>query len=73
MTGKTYKDFLLLGVNTLKSYLNVQGVANSGYSKVELAGRAFSASEMNLPIVMSNAERKQFWLKITLNSFRSMD
>ena len=65
MAGKTYEDFLSLGVNSLKSYLNVQGVATSGYSKVELVA-------MNLPIVMPSTEQKQS-LKITRNRFRSMN
>ena len=72
MAGKTYEDFLSLGVNSLKSYLNVRGVATSGYSKVELVARVFSGSEMNLPIVMPSKEQKQS-LKITRNRFRSMD
>ena len=31
MACKTYEDFVLLGVNSIKSYLNVSGVATSGY------------------------------------------
>ena len=56
MACKTYENFLSFEVNSLKSYLNVWGVATSGYSKVELVVRAFSASEMNLQIVMSSTQ-----------------
>ena len=63
MVGKTYEDFLLLGVNYLRKYLNVRGVATSGYSNMELVARAFSASEMNLPIVMSSAQLKESLIK----------
>ena len=56
---KHVKTFLLLGANYLKGYLNIQSVSTSGYSRVELVTRAFSASEMNLPIDMSSAEQKQ--------------
>ena len=55
--------FLLLGVNYLRKYLNVRGVATSGYSNMELVARAFSASEMNLPIVMSSAQLEKSLIK----------
>ena len=61
MTGKTcktYKEFLSLGVNYLKSYLNVRSVATSRYSTVELDASTFSDSQMNLPVVMSSVEQK---------------
>ena len=58
-----YEDFLLLGVNFLKSYLNVCGVATLGYSEVELVLRVFLASEMNLPVVLSSAQQKQSLIK----------
>ena len=63
MACKTYEDFVLLGVNSIKSYLNVSGVATSGYSQVELVVRAFSASKMNIAIVMSSAQQKQSLIK----------
>ena len=59
MAGEACEDFLSL----VKSYLNVRDVADSGYSKVEIVAKAFSASEMNLPIVMSSAEQKQSFVK----------
>ena len=58
MAGKTCDDFLSPGINSLKSYLNVQSVATSRYSTVELDASTFSDSQMNLPIVMSSAEQK---------------
>ena len=58
MAAKTYEDFLSLGINFLKNYLIVRGVATSGYSKVELVARVFSPSQMNLAIVISSAEQK---------------
>ena len=58
----TYLHFLYLGINSLKSYLNVRGLATSGYSRVELLAKAFLASEMNFPI-MSSAEQKQSLIK----------
>ena len=33
MTCKTYEDFLSLGVNSLKSYLNVRSVAKQSFVK----------------------------------------
>ena len=63
MASKTYEDFLSLGINFLENYLNVRGVATSGYSKVELIARAFSPLQMNLPIVISSAEQKQSFIK----------
>ena len=58
MAGKTYEDFLPLGVNSFKSYLNVRSVATSRYSTVELDASTFSDSQINLPIVLSSAEQK---------------
>ena len=55
MAGKTYEDFLLFGINSLRSYLSV---ATSRYSTLELDENIFSDSQMNLPIVMSSAEQK---------------
>ena len=73
MAGKIHEDFLSLGINSLKSYLNVWGAAASGYSKLELVVRVFSASEMNLPIVCQVHNKNSLWLKITITSFSSMD
>ena len=66
--GKAYEDFLSLGANFLKSYLNVRNAATSRFSTVELDESTFSTVEldestfsdlqMNLPIVMLSAERK---------------
>ena len=67
MTGKTcktYKEFLSLGVNYLKSYLNVRSIATSRYSTVELDASTFSDSQMNLPVVMSSVEQKQSFVKV---------
>ena len=57
MAGKTYEDFLLLGVNSLKSYLNARSVATTRYL-VEVDASTFSGSQMNLLIVMTSAEQK---------------
>ena len=43
--------------NQLKDYLNVRGISTSGYSKIEMVTRAFSAAEMDLPIIMSSEEQ----------------
>ena len=56
--GKAYEDFLSLGANFLKSYLNVRNAATSRFSTVELDESTFSDLQMNLPIVMLSAERK---------------
>ena len=53
---ESYQDFLEMGVNQLKEYLSMKGISVSGYSKVELVARAFSAAEMNLPVLLSNEE-----------------
>ena len=70
MAGKTYEDFLSLGINFLKNYVNVRGFATSGYSKVELVARVFSPSQMNLPIVISSAEQKQSLIKDYIKQLR---
>ena len=54
---RTYSDFLSLGTAALRNFLTVRGIPSSGYGKVELVARAFSASEMNLPIFMSSEEQ----------------
>ena len=53
------KIFYRLEHKFLKKLLKCTGIATSGYSKVELAARAFPTSEMNLPIIMSSAEQEQ--------------
>lgn len=53
----TYEDFMSFGVGTLKDYLAVRGIASSGYNKIQLVARAFSAAEMGLPIIMSSEEQ----------------
>ena len=67
MADKNCEDFLSL----VKSYLNVRGVATSGYSKVALVAKPFSVSEMNLPIVMSSVEHKQSLIKACVRYFLS--
>ena len=54
---RTYSDFMSLGTVALRNFLSIRGIPSSGYGKVELVARAFSASEMNLPIVMSSEEQ----------------
>ena len=54
---ESHQDFLETGVNQLKEYLSMRGISVSGYSKVELVARAFSAAEMNLPVLLSNEEK----------------
>ena len=58
MAVETFEEFLLLGVNSLKSYIKKRGVSTRVYLKVELAARTFSTFEMNLAIVMSSTENK---------------
>ena len=58
MAGKTYEDFLSLGLNSSKSYLNVRGVPTLRYSAVELDASTFSDLQMNIPIVMSSVGQK---------------
>ena len=48
---------MALGVNTLVDFLAVRGLKTSG-KKVELVARAFSAVELNLPIVQSSEEQQ---------------
>ena len=54
---RTYSDFLSLGTAALRNFLTVRGIPSSGYGKVELVARAFSASEVNLSMVMSSEEQ----------------
>ena len=53
---KQYDDFLSMNVNNLKDYLTVRGISVSGYNKIELVAQAFSAAEMDLPIILSSAD-----------------
>ena len=53
---KQYDDFLSMNVNNLKDYLTVRGISVSGYKKIELVARAYSAAEMDLPIILSSAD-----------------
>eukprot|EP00795_Rhopilema_esculentum_P011011 gene11011-19856_t len=50
---KLYDYCLSFSVIALRSFLSVDGIPSSGYSKVELVTWAFSACEMNLPFIMS--------------------
>ena len=54
MACGSYDDFLSLGVGALKDYLSVRGIAPSSYNKTELVAIAYSAKEMNLPIIMTS-------------------
>ena len=53
---KQYDDFLSMNVNNLKDYLTVRGISVSGYNKTELVARAYSAAEMDPPIILSSAD-----------------
>ena len=53
---KQYDDFLPMNVNNLKDYLTVRGISVSGYNKIELVAQAYSAAEMDLPIILSSAD-----------------
>ena len=53
---KQYDYFLSINVNKLKDYLTVRSVSISGYNKIELVARAYSAAEMDLPIILSSAD-----------------
>ena len=48
-----------MGINHLKDYLTVRGISTSSYTKIELVVRAFSASEMDIPIIQSTEEQAQ--------------
>ena len=53
---KRYDDFLSKNVNNLKDYLTVRGISVSRYNKIKLVARAYSATEMDLPIILSSAD-----------------
>ena len=48
---RTCEDFFCMDINHLKDYLTVRGISTSSYTKIELVARAFSASEMDIPII----------------------
>ena len=56
---RTYKDFFCIDINHLKDYLTVRGISTSCYTKIELVARAFSASEMDIPIIQSTEVQAQ--------------
>ena len=45
-----------MNVNNLNYYLAVRGISVSGYNNIELVARAYSAAEMDLPIIVSSAD-----------------
>ena len=55
--SNSYERFFNMSVQALQEYLTVRGISVSGYEKAELIARAFSAAEMNLPIIMSSEEQ----------------
>ena len=56
---RTYEGFFFMDINHLKNYLTVRGISTSYYAKIELVARAFSAAEMNIPIIQSTEEQAQ--------------
>ena len=52
---KQYDDFLSMNANNLKDYLTVRGISVSGYNKIELVALAYSATAMDLAIILSSA------------------
>ena len=53
---KQYDNFLSMNENNLKDYLTVRGISVSGYNKIGLVALAYSAVEMDLPIILSSAD-----------------
>ena len=43
-----------MNVNNLKDYLTVRGISVSGYNKIKLVALAYSATEMDLLIILSS-------------------
>ena len=43
-----------MNVNNLKDYLTVRGISVSGYNKIKLVPLAYSATEMDLLIILSS-------------------
>ena len=56
---RTYEDFFCMDINHLKDYLSIRGISTSSYTKIELVARAFSAAEMDIPIIQSTEEQAQ--------------
>ena len=54
---RTYEDFFCMDINHLKDYLTVRGISTSNYTKIELVARAFSAAEMDIPIIQMTEEQ----------------
>ena len=48
-----------MDINHLRNYLTVRGISTSSYTKIELVARAFSASEMDIPIIRSTEKQGQ--------------
>ena len=44
-----------MNVNNLKDYLTVRGISVSGYNKIKLVALAYSATEMDLLLILSSA------------------
>ena len=53
---KQYDAFLSMNVNNLNNYLTVRVISVSGYNKIELVAWAYSAAEMDPPIILSFAD-----------------
>ena len=53
---KQYDDLLLINVNNLKDYLTVRGISVNVYNKIELVALAYSAAEIDPPIILSSAD-----------------
>ena len=53
---KQYDNFLSMNVNNLKDYLTVRSISVSGYNKVELVALAYSATDIDLPIILSSEQ-----------------
>ena len=64
--SNSYERFFNMNVQALQEYLTVRGISVSGYKKAELIARAFSAAEMNLPIIMSSEEQTKAYYFMTI-------
>ena len=56
--ASSWEDFLAMGKSNLEDFLAVRGISKSG-RKIELVAKAFSAVQMNLPIVFSSEEMQK--------------
>ena len=56
---RTYEDLFCMDINHLKHYLTVRGISTSSYTKIELVARAFSAAEMDIPVIHSTEKEAQ--------------